>query len=151
MSLEKARVFQGISKETMAKISAAAVEESHPQGSFLFRRGNPALYFYILKAGRIRLSVGTTGLLARIYGEPGDPFGWSSMTERETYVASAECVSPVQVIKIDRTRLNQVLDQDPVSGMQFLRHLAAMIGDRLVNSYEAALSLQGDRDLRSYG
>ena len=151
MSLDKALVFQGINKETMANIAATAVEESHPQGSVLFRRGDAARYFYILKAGRIRLTVGTTGLLARVYGEPGDPFGWSSMTGRETYVASVECVSPVQVIKLDRDRLTQVLDQDPVSGIRFLRQLAAMIGDRLVNSYEAALSLQGDRDMRSWG
>lgn len=151
MLLEKAWVFRGISMETMAKISALSVEEAHSQGDFLFRRGDPAHYFYVLKEGRVRLSVGTTGLLARVYGETGDAFGWSSIAERDVYVASAECVSPVKIMKIEHGRLNHVLNQDPISGMLFLRHLAGMIGNRLVNSYEAALSLQGDRDMKSYG
>jgi len=141
MSLEKAWVFQGLSKETLAKIAAVAIEESHPHGSVLFRRGDQAHYFYVLKSGRIRLSVGASGLLAHVYGDPGDAFGWSSIAERDTYVASAECVSPVQVTKIEHGQLNHLLNQDPVSGMLFLRHLAGMIGSRLVDSYEAALSL----------
>jgi len=151
MSIEKAYVFRGVSNETLAKISAHAVEESHPQGSYLFRRGDPALHFYILKEGRIRLSVGSTGLMAHVYSEPGEALGWSSMAAHETYVAAAECVVPVKAIKIENSWLNQTLEQDPASGMQFFRHLASLVGNRLVNCYEAALSLQGDRDMHSYG
>jgi len=151
MSIEKAYVFRGVSEETMAKISAHAVEESHPQGTYLFRRGDPALHFYVLQEGRIRLSVGSTGLMAHIYTEPGEAFGLSSMAEHETYVAAAECVVPVKVIKIENSRLIQALEQDPISGMQFFRRLASVIGNRLANCYEAALSLQGNRDMRSYG
>jgi hypothetical protein len=47
--------------------------------------------------------------------------------------------------------LDQILHEDPVSGMTFFKHLAALIGFRLVDSYKATLAAHGERETRSYG
>ena len=146
MYLETAYLFQGMSEETRGKILDAATEESHAQGAFIFRRGEAATHFYILSEGRVRLSVGHKELLAYVAGDPGDVLGWSSLVENETYTASAECLVPVKVLKIENHHLNQILREDCASGLVFYKHLAALIGRRLTNSYKASLSLHGERE-----
>ena len=146
MYLETAYLFQGMSEETRRKILDAATEESHAPGTFIFRQGEPAGDFYILSEGRVRLSVGHKELLAYVASDPGDTLGWSSLVENETYTASAECLVPVKVLKIENHRLDQILSDDCASGLVFYKHLAALIGRRLVKSHKAALSLHGERE-----
>ena len=143
MYIDTAYLFQGLSEETRKKILATAVEESHAQGNLLFHQDDPALYFYILIEGRVRISVGPQGLLAHVSSDPGDMIGWSSLVGNNTYTASAECLGPVKVDKIEKSQLDKILHEDPESGMAFFKHLAALIGLRLVDSYHATLAAHG--------
>jgi CRP/FNR family transcriptional regulator, cyclic AMP receptor protein len=146
MYLETAYLFQGVSEETRGKILEAGKEESHAPGAFIFRKGEPANNFFILSEGRVRLSVGHGELLAYVASDAGDALGWSSLVENQTYTASAECLVPVKVLKIENQRLDQILRNDCASGLAFYKHLAALIGRRLTKSHQAALSLHGERE-----
>ena len=146
-----AYLFQGVGEETQKKIFEAAREESHPQRDFLFRQGDPARNLYILMEGRVRMSVGPQELLAHVASDSGDVIGWSSLMETNSYTASAECLVPVKVLRIASSHLDQILQQDPASGMIFFKHLAALISRRLVKCYKATLSVQGEREPHSYG
>ena len=151
MYIDKVYLFEGMHEATLKKILESAVEESHAQGDLLFHQDEPARNFYILSEGRVRSSVGPQGLLAHVSSDPGDVIGWSSLVGNETYTASAECLGPVKVSKIEKSQLDDILHEDPVSGMTFFKHLAALIGLRLVDSYKASLTAHGERDPRSYG
>jgi CRP-like cAMP-binding protein len=146
MYLDTAFLFQGMKEETRRKILDAATVESHAPGTFIFREGEAAKGFYILSEGRVRLSLGHRELLAYVSSDPGDAIGWSSLVENETYTASAECLVPVKVLKIQNQRLEQILREDCPSGLIFYKRLAALIGRRLVKSHKAALSLHGERE-----
>jgi len=148
---ETAYLFRGMSEETRQKILEAAREEAHAPGSFLFHQGDAARHFYILHEGRVRLGVGESELLAYVASAPGDIIGWSSLVENEAYTASAECLAPVKVLRIDKDQLDQILRQDPVSGMAFFKHVAALVGRRLVKGYRATLSVHGERAPRPGG
>ena len=132
-------------------ILQTAREESHAQGDLLFHQDDPARNFYILTEGRVRISVGPQGLLAHVASDPGDMIGWSSLVGNKTYTASAECLGPVKVSKIEKSQLDKILHDDPISGMTFFRHLAALIGRRLAESYAATLTGHGVQEPRSYG
>jgi CRP-like cAMP-binding protein len=151
MYIDKAYLFEGMHEETRKKILESAIEESHAQGDFLFHQDDPARNFYILSEGRVRISVGHQGLLAHVASDPGDVIGWSSLVGNKTYTASAECLGPVKVSKIEKSQLDEILHQDPISGMTFFKHLAALIGLRLVDSYKATLAAHGEREPRIYG
>ena len=151
MYIDKAYLFEGMNEETRKKILEGAIEESHAQGDFLFHQDDPARNFYILSEGRVRISVGRQGLLAHVASDPGDVIGWSSLVGNDTYTASAECLGPVKVSKIEKSQLDQILHEDPISGMTFFKRLAALIGLRLVDSYKASLTAHGEREPRSYG
>ncbi len=142
----QAYLFQGIAETTRQRILESARKESYPQGDFIFRQGHPALHFFILAEGRVRLSQGRQELLAYVASDPGELIGWSSLVENETYTASAECLVPVKVLRIEQKQLDEILHQDPASGMIIFKHLAKLIGRRLVNCYQATLSLHGDRE-----
>lgn len=151
MYLDDAYLFQGMPEETRKKIIAAATEESHAQGAFLFHQGDPAHNLYILIEGRVRIGVGPQEILAHVASDLGDVIGWSSLTENTSYTASAECVVPVKVLKIVNSDVDQILQQDPACGMIFFRRLATLIGRRLIKCYKATLSVHGVREPRSYG
>jgi len=151
MYLDTAYLFEGMREETRKKILESALEESHGQGELLFHQDDPARNFYILTEGRVRISLGPQGLLAHVSSDPGDMIGWSSLVGNNTYTASAECLGPVKVSKIEKSQLDEILHEDPVSGMAFFKHLAALIGLRLVDSYHATLAAHGGKEPRSYG
>jgi CRP-like cAMP-binding protein len=151
VSLDKCDLFQGMSEQGRAQIATIAVAESHPQGTVLFRENDAANHLYILCAGHVRLTWGQRGLMARLLTSPGEEFGWASVAGHETYTATAECVFPTKVLKIDKMRMGQLLEQDPVSGLQFYRRLAYLVGRRLMDCYAAMSPLHGEGNTRSYG
>jgi len=139
-------LFRGIAETTRRKILESAREEALAKGEFLFRQGDPARHFYLLKEGRVRLSQGRSELLAYVASDPGDLIGWSSLAGNENYTASAECLAAVKVLKVEQQRLDEILHEDPLSGMAVFKNLAALIGRRLVKSYQATLSVHGERE-----
>jgi len=142
----QAYLFEGIAGETRLRILASAREESYAARDFIFRQGEPARHFFILNEGRIRLTLGQGELLAYVASDPNDLIGWSSLVDNETYTASAECLVPVKVLRIAKQRLDEILLEDPTSGMAFFKNLAAIIGRRLIKSYQATLSVHGNRE-----
>jgi CRP-like cAMP-binding protein len=143
---ESAYLFQGLSDTTRKKLLGIEREVTYGPGDFLFREDESATNFFILNKGRIRLRVGRKPLLAHVASSVGDIIGWSSLVGNATYTASAECLTSTKVLQIEKHQLDQVLGEDPVSGMKFFQHLAALVGRRLVRSYRAATGGQGERD-----
>jgi CRP-like cAMP-binding protein len=127
------------------------IEEHYGKGSFVFKDRYLAEHFYILEEGKVRLSIGEEGRLTHLISNPGETFGWSSLVGRETYTASAECLAPSHVIRIEKERLNALFEKDPASGMVFFKRLAGVIGERLVTSYNALLSTYKSEEPPSYG
>ena len=141
-----ADLFQGITESTRWRILESGRVESYAPRDFIFRHGEPARRFYIVVEGRVRLSQGPGELLAHVASDPNELIGWSSLVENKTYTASAECLTPVKVLKFEFQQLNEILLEDPASGMVFFKNLAAIIGRRLLKSYQATLSVYGLRE-----
>jgi CRP-like cAMP-binding protein len=145
MLLRTAEVFQDLSEATLQVIAAAATEERHAAGAFLFRAGDPATDFYVLCQGRIRLSISRGGGIAHTVNRPGETLEWSSMVRSEAYSASAECIEPTTCLRIPAGQLTAILESDPASGMKFFGRLARYIGGRLIESYGATLSMHPEK------
>ena len=140
MIIQKADLFKDLSQEAMSQISTIMVEESYEKGSLVFKAGEPANSFYLIVDGRVRLSMGAEGRIDYTASLPGEAFGWTGMVDRTGYVATAECVTPCKLVKIEKAKLNQVLGKDPASGMIFFKRLAGAVVQRLIDNYGAFLS-----------
>ncbi len=151
MIIQESDLFKGLSPEIINRISEDMTEEFYQKGSFIFKESYLAQHFYILEEGEIRLSVGEHGRMTHLISNPGEGFGWSSLVGHDTYTASAECLAPTKVIRIEKDRLGKAFENDPASGMLFFRRLAGIIGERLINTYSMLLSAYKAEGPPSYG
>lgn len=151
MWLEKSELFREIGEPARRSIEEIAVEETYPKGAFVFELGGPCHSLFLLQEGRVRLSVGEGGHIARTVSEVGEIVDWSSAAGMELYTASAECLGPVRVVRLDKSRLLRILEENPSAGLVFYRGLAKAIAKLLVECRGGTLSVHGDRAARSYG
>ncbi|GAB4121900.1 MAG: hypothetical protein Kow001_20150 [Acidobacteriota bacterium] len=151
MFIEKSLLFQGLPEDFVTGVEAAMSEENYGEGAFVFRRGEPAEKVYILEEGRIRLMVGELGSVTRTVRKPGDVFGWSSLLGPGGYTATAQCLTACRVRSIQGRRLNQMLEESPALGLEFFRRVAALIRQRLIDSYRILMTYESEKRPHSYG
>jgi len=151
MFIKEAELFKGMSQEFVSELAKIMVEESYEKGTSLFQESDSPNFFYVLEEGRVRLSIGERGHIVNTLTDPGEAFGWSSLVERNTYTASAECLAQSKLIKIERKKLNNLFEKNLADSAQFYKRLAGVISQRLINSYNSFLSSQRGEDQPWYG
>lgn len=135
MSIKENKLFKGAGQNFIDHVNAIAVRESHAKGVFLFKTGDPADNFYILEEGRMCICADTRGHEVSFIYTPGEFFAWSALLDRPSYSASAECIIPSKVIRIEMKQLNQIIRNDPANGLIFYKNFAEIIGGRFLESY----------------
>jgi CRP-like cAMP-binding protein len=145
MFVEEGSLFKGMSIDFMNEVGRHLIKESHDAGTFLYRKGEPADYLYVLVDGRIRVILGDQGQIALVVSNPGDALGWSSLVENESHTASAECLVPCRVSKIARDKLAEIFDNDPNSGLQFYKRLTKLFRQQLVDTYRLIPAAHGEK------
>ena len=151
MYILQSDLFEGMKRDFIKKVMEKMAKETYEPEDTLFAEGDPAKHFYVLLKGRIKLSHGGGENLVHIVSKPGEAFGWSSLVGRDTYSATAECLSATKVIKIKREDLERIIEDDPRSGVVFYKRVAALIGQRLINSYESLRMDQRGESAVSFG
>lgn len=141
MYIQQSELFWGMNRDFVKEVMNIAEKESYQKGTFLFREGDPAINFYILIKGRVKLTIGETGQMVYTVDRAGEAFGWSSLIERDVYSASGECKQETILQKFDSRALLNLLEEDPVNGLIFIKRLAGLIGNRLLWSYKTITSL----------
>jgi CRP-like cAMP-binding protein len=151
MFVQESDLFRGLGQQIINEITDNFIEESHGEGEFIIKEGDPADNLYILYEGKVRLSVGERGQITHMVSNSGEAFGWSSLVDRESYTASAECLEPTKLIRIEKEKLNKIFEKDQSGGLIFYKRLAGIVGDRLINSYKTVLSSYREEGPPSYG
>lgn len=151
MFILEADLFKGMSQEVIEEIDRVTFEESYEEGTFLFRQGDAASYFYILAAGKVKLTIGEEGHITHLVSNPGEAFGWSSLVEHGFYTASAECSAPTKLLRVETKELDKIFEKHSDSGVLFFKRLAAVIGKRLMNSYRSLLAFHKGEGPLIYG
>ena len=126
----------GTSMDFIKKFMDMSQMVSHEKGDVLFREKDPALYFYVLLNGRVKIGVGQGEQAVYDVRKNGEAFGWSSLIGRDRYSASAVCVEPTKLLKTNSEKLRKELENDPRNGIVFFKQLAATLGNRLLETYK---------------
>jgi CRP/FNR family cyclic AMP-dependent transcriptional regulator len=151
MYLKQKDIFWAMSKDFVKQVMKITETISFGEGEVLFREGELANQFYILLKGRIRLIQGETGQVVYIVSNAGEAFGWSSLIGRDDYTATAKCLAPTKLLKLDNERLLKILEKDPVNGLIFFKRLAELLGNRLLQSYAIISSAYTTEESLSFG
>jgi CRP-like cAMP-binding protein len=151
MYLKQSDLFWQLSHDFVKTVMDRSTKQRHKAGDTLFREGDPARHFYVLIKGRVRLAIGDKGHVIHTVSRAGECFGWSALLEREVYSASAECREPTDLMLIDADRFTQIIEDDPANGLRFMKRLAGMLGNRLLQSYKTAYSIPSADAALSFG
>ena len=136
MYIKQSELLLGTSMDFVKKYMDNSVMVSHDKGDVLFRENDPARFFYTLIHGQVKLIICEGGHMVHDITQSGEAFGWSSLIGRKVYSASAECLVPTELLRTDSQKLTAVIEKDPANGIILFKHLAAMLGNRLLESYQ---------------
>jgi CRP-like cAMP-binding protein len=135
MIIKQADLFQGLSHNFIKDLMAIASTVSYHVGEIVFNSGDPATYFYILIQGSVQIRLGQEGPEVYTGNTIGEVFGWSSLIDRPDFSASAICIEPTSLLRIDRRQFRAVLAKDHHSSLIFFQQLARVLGNRLIQLY----------------
>jgi len=99
----------------------------------LFRAGDSADHFYIIKEGKISLDVSVPGRgsvsIQTIYG--GDVIGWSWLFPPYEWQFDARAMQDTQAVAFDGRSLRELCASDHEIGYQLMQRFAQVIAQRL--------------------
>ena len=115
-------------EEIRAPLEKLAVSQKFPVGSFLFQCGDPVNGVYLVRSGRVALSLPHTPESPRMAG-PGSVLGIPSSVCARPYSLTAENLEPVEVGFISAAEFVAVLKQHPVICLAVIETLASELNN----------------------
>ena len=104
-----------VSAALSAQLLAISTSVSRPKGTTLFRRGDPCMGVFLIKKGKVRLSLDSSGDLfgPRILGQ-GCVVGLPSAVANSPYSLTAEVVEDAELACVPQQALADWLRKDSV-------------------------------------
>jgi CRP/FNR family transcriptional regulator, cyclic AMP receptor protein len=143
--LADAPAFEGMSKEHLELIAGCAQNRTFEDGAYLFREGDAANTFYVIRTGMIALEthVPERGALRIETIDDGDLVGWSWLVPPYRVDFDARALGTVHTISFDAACLRDKADEDPVLGYELMRRFIPVIVERLQATRVRMLDVYG--------
>lgn len=128
-----APVFAGLEADRAAQLAGCAQTTGWEAGEMLFREGDDADAFYVVRRGRVALElfVPNRGSLTVETIEPGEVVGWSWLFPPFRWHFDGRAVEAVRAIAVDGACLRAKCDDDPALGYDLLRRFSQVMLERL--------------------
>ena len=140
-----APVFAGLGSEDLTLIAGCAQNVGFDDGELLFREGEPADSFYVVRRGRVSLELHTPerGGLVIDTIEPGEVVGWSWLFEPYVWHFDARAAGPLRAIAFDGACLRGQCDDAKELGYELMKRFAQVMIDRLQHARVRLLDVYG--------
>lgn len=98
----------------------------------IFRQGEKARRFYMVKEGKVILEQRITDKIAVSVSavKPGNSFGWSAMLDGEEYSMDAVCAEPCKIFSFQDQKIKALCDEDHSLGFKMSQQLLQIIKRR---------------------
>ena len=128
--------FSGLTAGELRQISELCTIVKFKKGVTIFKRGESAEQFYIVRSGKVHLSVPISILLASKelvvdVVVPGNVFGWSTFVEPYQFTLSAYCDEESEIIEMRGKELLSFCARKHHVGHVLMGNLAKVIGSRM--------------------
>jgi len=135
--------FHGMKPAYLDVLADCATEAEFEAGEMLFREGEPANKFYLIKTGKVRLEAhdrvsGTT--LVQELG-PGDVLGWSWLFPPFVWHFQASATEPMEAVALSGGRLLNVAEHNPEFGYEMMKRVAQVVIHRLQSTRKQLVAL----------
>lgn len=124
---------RGMRPEHLALIAGCARNAHYDRDRYLFREGDPAEAFYVLRQGRVALEVYSPhrgAINVQTLG-PGEVLGWSWLFPPYRCTFDARVLEPVRALAFAGACLRGKAEADHELGYELMRRVARVFTDRL--------------------
>lgn len=135
MYIKQGDLFRGVSISFLTKAMILAQRGSCSEGGILFHRGEPAVFFFVLINGSVELSVGEADRPVHIGDRTGESFGWAALMGRDSYPATARCLTRIDYLRIRVDDFKALLNDRLEDALIFYQNLSRALSGRLMQSY----------------
>lgn len=137
--------FHGLEEQYIQVIAGCASNVVFEQGMPIFKEGEDADYFYVIRHGRVALEVfiPSRGPVNFLSVEDGDVLGWSWMFPPYKWHFDARAMELTRAAAFDARCLRDKFDSDPKLGYELMKRFAQVMLDRMNASRLQLLDMYG--------
>jgi CRP/FNR family cyclic AMP-dependent transcriptional regulator len=141
-------VFKGLDQDELELIAGCASNTVFAAGERLFREGDQADTFFLLRHGLVALDayVPNRGQLTVETVGPGEIVGWSWLLPPHRWHFTGRAVDLVRAIQFDGACLRNKCEEDPLLGYDLLNRFAQVLVSRLQATRLQLMDVYGDRN-----
>jgi CRP/FNR family cyclic AMP-dependent transcriptional regulator len=138
--------FAGVEPADLDEVVGCAMNVRFGAGQYLFREGEVADRFYIVREGRVALEVYAPGRgpLVVDSADSGEIVGLSWLFPPHTWQLDARAVVPVRAVAIDGACLRAKCDQNTRLGYLLMQRLSSVAQRRMHSARMRLVDLYGD-------
>jgi CRP/FNR family transcriptional regulator, cyclic AMP receptor protein len=139
-------LFKGLTDEKRTLLAGCAGNVRFSEGQALFREGDPADTFLLIRHGEIAIEtfVPARGSITIETLAPGDVVGWSWLFAPYRWHFDARALTVVRATSFDGACLRGKCDEDPALGYELMSRFAQVLMERLQWTRLRLLDLYGD-------
>jgi len=143
-------LFEGMSGDELDLLAGCGANVHFADGDYLFRKGDPADSFYVIRHGGVTLEAFEPArgpLMIETVG-PGEVVGWSWLFAPYRWHLDARALSSVRATAFDGACLRGKCDADPALGYDLMGRFAQILIERLQWTQLRLLDIYGHGDAR---
>jgi CRP-like cAMP-binding protein len=133
LQVENHSFFRGVKPEHLEAILKDAAEVSVDANRIIFREGEPANRFYLIRSGRVALEAhdpaGGTALIQEL--GVGDALGWSWLYPPFLWHFQARTTEPTELVVLNGAHLLVAAERDPAFGYALVKRVSQVVIQRL--------------------
>ena len=143
--VERAHVFAGLPDAVLDEVSGCGTLDHFDAGAHLFRTGEPAGTFYVIRQGRVSIQVPAPGRdpLVVATRDEGDAVGWSWLFEPYRWLFDAVAIDLTRVISFDGECLRGKAGTDHELGYHLMSRFASIVVQDLQGARLQLLDVYG--------
>ena len=141
--LKEIVIMTHLENDMLARVCAVVNVLSYDDQEVIFRQGDVADRFYMVKRGKVLLEQNMSNLVTVSVGsiKSGYAFGWSTMIEEGHYTTAAVCAEPCEIFSIRGRQLRNLCAADPRMGFLLSQRLLIILKKRYDHRTEQFLKV----------
>ena len=145
--LKENRFFEDFPGNQLEIIAGCASNVRFDAGQFIFREGEEANTFYLIRQGKVALQIFSErrGPLTVLTLGEGEVVGWSWLFPSDRWKFTARTLDPTRVIAFDGECLRAKADEDHSLGYELMKRFARVIEGRLEATRLQLVNVYQDR------
>ena len=121
-------VFRGLSPDDQRRLASLATVADYARGDYLWHAGDESEYLTVIVRGRVKIvrHAESADVILELFGE-GEPVGAIAVYNYMPYPASAICLEPVTLLRLQRRDYFELLDRHPDFARAIIREQTKLV------------------------